>query len=466
MRVVAGIASAGVLAVTVAAGSVTLAANHFEGNITTIDISDQVGERAIDYGDLSHGSVSILVMGSDSREGKGNTGYGKFEGARSDTTMLLHLYPDRKSAVVLSIPRDTVTQLPSCKSSTSGATLAPVTDRFNASFSRGGPGCTVKSVEKLTGITVDHFVVVDFNGFKRTVNALGGVPVCLTRPVQDRQSGLDLPAGRTVVKGEDALAFMRVRHNIGDGSDISRINRQQLFMSSMVQQVTSSGLITDPLRLYRVLDQVTKSLSTDKALADSKGVVALARSLTGLKAEKITFVTLPWVPNPADPNTVVVDQAKAKPILDALRTDKPWPAAPTKGADGKRLTVAPSSITVDVHNATGAEGQASAAARGLSANGFHVGITDARSPSVKRTTIRYAPDQLEAARTLQAAVRHSVLKESATQGSHLDLTLGTSYTGVRTIKVSQPKSSTGSSGSTSPGTGGTAITADQDICTG
>ena len=240
LRVIAGVASAGALALTVAAGSATVAVGHLEDNVTRIDISEQVGERPVDYGDLSEGPVTFLLMGSDQRTGKGNKGYGNFEGARSDTTMLLHVYPDRESAVVVSIPRDTIVDLPSCKDA-DGQVLPATRDRFNAAFDRGGPGCTVKTVEAMTGMTVDHFVVLDFNGFKKTIDALGGVEVCLTRPLQDSKSGVDLPAGRTRVSGEEALSFVRVRHNIGDGSDISRINRQQIFLSSLIQEVTGSG---------------------------------------------------------------------------------------------------------------------------------------------------------------------------------------------------------------------------------
>ena len=285
-------ASAGALALTVAAGSATVAVGQLEDNVTRIDISEQVGERPVDYGDLSEGPVTFLLMGSDQRTGKGNKGYGNFEGARSDTTMLLHIYPDRESAVVVSIPRDTIVDLPSCKNA-DGRVLPATRDRFNAAFDRGGPGCTVKTVEAMTGLTVDHFVVLDFNGFKKTIDALGGVEVCLTRPLQDSKSGVDLPAGRTRVSGEEALSFVRVRHNIGDGSDISRINRQQIFLSSLIQEVTGSGLLTDPLRVWRVLSESSKSIATDKALADSDGLLALAASVSGLRPKDISFVTLP-----------------------------------------------------------------------------------------------------------------------------------------------------------------------------
>ncbi len=454
----AGIASAGALAVTVAAGSATVAVGQLEENVTRIDISDQVGERPVDYGDLSEGPVTFLLMGSDQRTGKGNKGYGNFEGARSDTTMLLHVYPDRESALVVSIPRDTIVDLPSCKDG-DGAVLPPARDRFNAAFDRGGPGCTVKTVEAMTGLTVDHFVVLDFNGFKKTIDALGGVEVCLTRPLRDEKSGVDLPAGRTRVSGEDALGFVRVRHNIGDGSDISRINRQQIFLSSLIQEVTGSGLLTDPLRVWRVLNESSKAIATDKALADADGLIALAASVAGLRPKDVSFVTLPWLPN-ADGATIVTDQPKADQIWAAIADNKPWPPPPTKGADGKKLTEAPAEIIVDVHNATGVEGQGSSAAQDLGAQGFRIGVIDAREKVSARTVIRHSPDQLEAARTLQAAVPGSVLREDPNRGQRLDLALGESYTGVQDVRVKASKTGSGVGGN-EPST-----TAAQDICTG
>ncbi len=458
LRALAGLASAGALVLTVAAGSATVAVGKLQDNVTTIDISDQVGERPVSYGDLSGGPVTFLLMGSDQRTGKGNKSYGYFEGARSDTTMLLHVYPDRDSAVLVSIPRDTVTLLPACKDS-EGNTLPPVRDRFNVAFDRGGPGCTVKAVEAMTGLPVDHFVVLDFNGFKKTIDALGGVEVCLTRPLQDSRSGIDLPAGRTRVTGEDALAFVRVRHNIGDGSDISRINRQQLFLSSLIQEVTGSGLLTDPRRMWQVLDESSKSIATDPGLADPRGTMALAASLAGLRPDDVTFVTLPWLDS-GDGATIVPDQAKADQLWAALAAEQPWPPPPTKGVDGEKLTVVPSDITVDIHNATGSQGQATRAAEVLSAQGFRIGNLDTQDKVASVTRIRHSPDQREAARTLQAAIPGSVLREDADRGPRLDLTLGKAYSGVEQITVKAPKTGSGVGGNEA------ISTADQDICTG
>ena len=458
LRVFAAVASAGALGLTIVAGSASLAVQSLESNVTQIDISPQVGVRPVDFGNLSEGPVTFLVMGSDARTGEGNKGYGNFEGARSDTTMLVHIYPDRDSAVVVSIPRDTVVDLPACLDA-EGKRLPPERDRFNMAFDRGGPGCTIKTVEAITGLTVDHFVVLDFNGFKRTIDALGGVEVCLTRPLKDAKSGVDLPAGRTRVSGEEALGFVRVRHNIGDGSDISRINRQQLFMSSLIQEVTDTGLLTDPLRIWRVLRESSKSIATDPALADAKGLIALATSISDLRPKDITFVTLPWLPS-GDGATIVTDQPKADAIWAALAAEQPWPPPPTPGADGRKLRVSPGEIRVDVHNATGVEGEGWASAEDLAAQGFGIGVVNDRRKVAATTTIRHTADQRQAARTLQAAIPGSVLELDPQNGATLDLTLGEDYEGVAAIRMKAASSGSGVGG-TQPGT-----TAAQDICTG
>ena len=317
----------------------------------------------------------------------------------------------------------------------------------------------MKTVEAMTGLSVDHFVVLDFNGFKKTIDALGGVEVCLTRPLQDSKSGVDLPAGRTRVSGEDALSFVRVRHNIGDGSDISRINRQQIFLSSLIQEVTGSGLLTDPLRLWRVLSESSKSIATDNGLADSDGLLALAASMSGLRPKDISFVTLPWLPN-ADGATIVTDQPKADAIWAALADEKPWPPPPTKGADGKKLTVVPGEILVDVHNASGVDGQGSRAAQDLAAQGFGIGVVNAREKvassdhhPTRPGPARGGPDPAGRRAGIGAA-------RGPRAGSRLDLTLGGTYDGVDTVRVKAATTGSGVGGN-QPST-----TAAQDICHG
>jgi hypothetical protein len=295
-------------------------------------------------------------------------------------------------------------------------------------------------------------VVLDFNGFKRTIDALGGVEVCLTHPVKDDKSQVDLPAGRTRVTGEQALGFVRVRHNIGDGSDIGRISRQQVFLSSLIQEVADKGLLANPVRMWRVLQESSKSIATDPALADARAILALSASIRHLRPDRITFVTMPWLPN-SDGATIRPDRARAGAIWRAIARNHPWPPKATKGVDGKRLKVPPARIVVDVHNATGIDGRGSRAAEDLAATGFAVGRIDAREVA-SRTRIRYSADQEQAARTLQAAVPGSVLREVAGSG-RVDLTLGRDYDGIDAIDV--PTKRRGAGGVT---------TAAQDICTG
>ena len=420
-----------------------------------------MGERPVDYGDLSEGPVTFLLMGSDQRTGKGNKGYGNFEGARSDTTMLLHIYPDRESAVVVSIPRDTIVDLPSCKDA-DDRVLPATRDRFNAAFDRGGPGCTLKTVEAMTGLTVDHFVVLDFNGFKKTIDALGGVEVCLTRPLQDSKSGVDLPAGRTRVSGEDALSFVRVRHNIGDGSDISRINRQQIFLSSLIQEVTGSGLLTDPLRVWRVLQRVVE-VDRDGHRRWPTPTASWRWRPACRDCDRRTSRSspCPWLPN-ADGATIVADQPKADAIWAALADEKPWPPPPDQGRGRREAHRDPRpdpAWTSTTRPASRA--RAPGPPSDLAAQGFGIGVINAREKVSSATTIRHAPDQLEAARTLQAAVPGSVLREDPEPGfapgpdPRRDLRRGRRRSGSR-----RPKTGSGVGGN-QPST-----TAAQDICTG
>ena len=300
-RVLAGIASTLVLVATGAAAAGAVLYQRLDGNISTLDTTDQLGERPITPVG-STDPVNILVMGSDSRTGKGNNKkYGNatnagIEGQRSDTTILFHVSGDRTRAIGMSIPRDSLVTLPMCKNKL-GEMQGGYTGRFNEAFDIGGPGCTIKAVEQLTGIYVDHFVVVDFNGFKKMVDAVGGVEVCLKEPVNDYHSRLSLPAGKQKISGEDALAFVRARESLGDGSDIQRIQRQQDFISSMIRQVTSAGTMTNPIKLFNLLDAGTKSLTTDKGLSSLRDIQGLAETMVDLRPSDVTFVTVPFVYN-------------------------------------------------------------------------------------------------------------------------------------------------------------------------
>lgn len=323
---------------------------RLSGNIAVIDTGDALRpatapiERA-----QPKTAITIALLGSDTRDGQGR-GFGTAEGARSDTTMVLHVNAERTAAAVLSIPRDLWVDIPACRQA-DGSWSEPQTTRFNAAFTVGGPACTVRTLTELLGMSIQHVAVVDFRGFKTIIDALGGVEICLSEPANDPKSKLKLPAGRQWVTGDDALAFVRARKTLGNGSDIGRIDRQKMFLASIARTAESTGLITDPVRLFKVLDAATKALSTDRELASVTALGNLARDMAKVGAGNIQFLTIPWLPRPEDGgNTVIVDEDQAAPILQALRASalpivKPTtaPAAPTstpspQPPDGSRAT--------------------------------------------------------------------------------------------------------------------------------
>ncbi|MEY9895510.1 LCP family protein required for cell wall assembly [Catenulispora sp. MAP12-49] len=324
-------ASLAVLAVAGTTGLWTLY-NRLNDNIRTVDIhaggppdpADTMKHSPGSPSSSSPGSMNVLLIGSDDRDGS-NAQYGDANsGARSDTTMLLHVAADRKSATVASIPRDSMVQTPACTES-DGAQSQPQFGMFNAAFSIGGPACTVKTVESISGLTVDHVLVVDFTGFKKIIDAIGGVPVHLDQPVNDPDSHLNLPAGTTVVDGEQALAFVRARHNLGDGSDIGRMSRQQQFLNSALQTLADNGTLDDPAKLYKVLDAATKALTTDPALGSLPALADFASDLKEVPRQQITYLTVPWQWYQPDPNRVQLAPL-AQELFTAMRQDTPVPA--------------------------------------------------------------------------------------------------------------------------------------------
>ena len=283
----------------------------------------------------------------------------------------MHISGDRKSAIGVSIPRDTTITLPTCKKD--GKKVGGYSGRFNQAIELGGPGCTIKAVEEMSGLDINNFMLVDFRGFKRIVDAIGGVEICLKEPVDDPLSGLKLDAGKHVVEGEEALAFVRARKTLGDGSDTSRIRRQQAFISSLMRKVLSSGTLLNPASLLGVLDAATESLTADPQMADINNLKDLALSLKDLKPGNVTFTTLPWTPN-GDNATVSVNAEKAKPIWDAMKNDTAWPPKGGTGEDTVLLKTAPENIRVNVLNGTptpgtGQDGREAAAQAGVHRRG-------------------------------------------------------------------------------------------------
>ncbi|MFF7609424.1 LCP family protein [Streptomyces parvulus] len=291
---------------------------------------------------LVRGAQNVLLIGSDSRAGDGNARYGRDSGTeRSDTTILLHLAAGRDRATAVSLPRDLMVDVPGCRGR-DGSRTEPVFAQFNYAFAAGGSACSIRTVEKLTGIRVDHHVVVDFQGFKKMVDALDGVEVCLREPVDDKDAGLRLPAGRVTLDGEQALGYVRARKSLGDGSDTDRMDRQQRFLGALVNKVQSNGVLLNPVKLYPVLDAATSSLTTDPNLASLRGLYDLVRGLRDVPTERVQFLTVPREAYSGDPNRDQLVQPDAGRLFARLRTDEAVTiAAPARGVPGDADSPAP-----------------------------------------------------------------------------------------------------------------------------
>jgi LCP family protein required for cell wall assembly len=458
-RVALAVGSALTLVATVLSGAGWLTLTKLTSNIATIDVTNDLGSarptKVASTTPETYEPLNILIMGTDTRTGQGS-GFGSAADTssgtgHSDTVILLHVSGDRTWSLGVSLPRDSWVTRPECGANSSGRTI---TGKFNTAFAVGGPGCTIKAVEALTNVRIDHFVVVDFSGFKAVVDSLGGVPICLVHPINDIKSHFNMTAGTHVLNGDQALAFARLRHNIGDGSDTSRIDRQQVFMSSVVRTATSAGVLTDPLKLYDVLDSVTKSLTVDKALGSVDALKSLALSLQGLSPSAIKFMTVPWVPR-GDGENVVWEASKADKIWQAFRDDTPYPAKTSTPSGQKPLTVAPNQIRVKVLNGSGVSGRARKVADELAKMGFVItGVGSAPTSHVAVTTVSADPSRSEAARTLAYAARTSSVSTAAS-GRTLVLVIGTDWAGVRAVTVP-----------TSSGTSTPVKSADQATCVG
>ena len=424
--------SVGVTAVVVAA-SLTgyLAYRNVLGNITRVNVSGLLGKRPPQLA----AAMNILIIGSDTRAGsKGQYGNLKdIQGARSDTMLLLHILPNQQGGVVLSFPRDSMVPVLSCRPDgvgDPGQQAQPGnTEMLNATFAYGGAPCLWKTLEQLTGIYIDHFVQIDFNGFKSVINDLGGVNVCLPEAIRDPASGLDLPAGEHHVNGTQALAFVRERH-IGQGSDLQRIQRQQYFMASVLQEVKSENLLANPPRLYKLATDVSKSLTTDSGFTVST-MLTIAESMKGLSAKKVQFVQVPVVPDPANNNRVIWEQPQANQLFSEIAHDQSVKKKP--GKKPATPAVSPSQVQVDVLNGTGTAGLAARTASGLTQRHFTVvGTGNARTPSAA-TIIQYGtPADAAKARTLQQEVPGARVEQvPGIAAGTVDLILGSGFTGLK-----------------------------------
>ncbi|MFF1296009.1 MULTISPECIES: LCP family protein [unclassified Streptomyces] len=301
------------------------------GNIKSVDIDQALGTDRPTK--VDNGSENILVLGSDTRSGSNKKlGGGADDGsARSDTAMIVHVYEGHKKASVVSIPRDTLVDRPECTDAEGTEHDAATDVMFNSAYSTGGASCAVKTVESLTDIRMDHYLEVDFSGFQKLIDELGGVEVTTTKNITDPDSHLDLKAGTHTLTGKQALGLVRTRHGVGDGSDLGRIQLQQAFIKALINQIKTVDLFDSPKKLYNLADTATDAVTTDTGLGSVNKLMSFANGLKGISSKNMTMVTMPVQYDPQDGNRVLVDEDKAKLVWKALENDRAIPKSATKG---------------------------------------------------------------------------------------------------------------------------------------
>jgi LCP family protein required for cell wall assembly len=402
----------GVTAFVVVAAAVGayLVYQHFDSNLNTVDVAG-----AGTGGFKKDQAVNLLVIGTDKRSGEGNESYGdKNSVGHADTTILFHVSKDRTNATALSIPRDLITTIPTCKTKTSEGTKdIPGTrkTRFNESLGQFGrdPGCTMRTVKELTGVTVDHFMMADFNAVKTMTTAVGGVEVCLAKDIKDKDSKLNLTAGKHVVKGEQALAFVRTRHSVGFGGDLSRIEIQQQFLSSLIRKMKSSDTLSSPSKMWDLAEAATKALTVDDGIGKISRLRDLGMELSKVDPKNITFATVPVVDN-TDGATVLLNEAKAKPLFSMIQNDTSLTEVKQQQQDAKNkqqgllkgTRAAASEVRVAVFNGSDTQGAALTTLTWLqNEQGVLKSSNEGNAPSkLPKTTLTYAPNQADQARKL------------------------------------------------------------------
>ena len=289
------------------------------------------------------GPLNLLLVGSDTRQGTGNSQFGNITSNLADVIILLHISGDRKSAVGLSFPRDLLVPWPACPSTTGGpGYYAQSLGQINATISNGGPGCTLLTVEALTGLDIPYLAMVDFNGVIELSNAVGGVQVCVAEDIDDPYTNLQLSAGLHTLQGVQALQFLRTRHGVGDGSDLSRISNQQVYLTSLVRKLKSKDILNNPVALYSLAQTAARNMKISDTLADPARMVGVADALKAIPMKQITFLQLPSVAGLPAPNQgrVMPDYEKAQILFDLLKQDQPLVLGEVKNT-GSGSVVAP-----------------------------------------------------------------------------------------------------------------------------
>ncbi|WP_455569708.1 LCP family protein [Streptomyces triculaminicus] len=453
------------------AGGIGHAVVHgIEGNIGRVDPFEGLSNRP-----GSGRGMNVLLVGTDGRDKITKRDRDRYHlgGAPchcTDTMMLVHLSADRDRATVVGLPRDTYTEIPEHPDGT-GRTRPAHPLKLNAAYAEGGPSLTVRSVERLTGVHVDHYMEVDFSSFMETVDAVGGVQVCTVRPLRDAYTGLNLPAGTSTLDGGKALQYVRSRHLDG-AADLGRMQRQQRFLASLIHKVADGGVLLNPVKFQEVSSAVVGSVRADRGFG-SDDLVELGRALRNLTPASAEFTSVPIAtanfPVPGLGSTVKWDEPAAGKLFQALREDRPVntaPRAPHRAQDAKppggpgprarTVDVAPEQVKVQVLNGSGRDGLARSTDLALRATGFVTTGSPVDAPRVVRhTVITYDPRWDRSVRSVAAALPNAELRPVPGQGPVMKVILGKDFTEVLPVRAETPPQGAG---------GIPVVTGDQVVC--
>ncbi|GAA2158362.1 LCP family protein [Kitasatospora kazusensis] len=456
-------------------GAAYLYYQHLNGNIQagTNNLSDAHGVKTAPNA-AGQTPLNILMIGTDSRGSAANVALGGDSAdsnrpGLADVQMLLHISADRSNASMVSIPRDVMIDMPACHSE-DGKQNYPAQKyvQINEALARGGPGCVVGAWIGLTGLEIDHYMMVDFAGVVSMADAIGGVPVCVNMNMYDRQvpgvggTGLKLPKGTTSIKGEQALQWLRTRD--AWGSDIGRTEAQHMYLSSMMRQLKNSGSLTDPGRLMSLAEAATKALSVDKPIADLTKLYDLGNDLKAVPTDRTTTLTVPVIEDPKNPKArLLLDKPQTDPIWKMLLADTPLDGKAGKG--GASSSVSPSAsagataaapirelakeeVAVTVQNGTTTPNRAADVKNALIDAGFTRAVTlPGNGTSATDTVLTYGSAELAQAQAVAAALGlpSSALKESGSSRT-LALVIGADWSSGTTYPASGSAGSSASPG--------------------
>ncbi|WP_349498163.1 LCP family protein [Streptomyces lavendulae] len=397
-----------------------------------------------------HG-VNFLLVGTDGREKitpeeKREYRLGGAPCHCTDTVMLVHLSADRERASVISLPRDSYAEVPAHQDLVTGKAHKAHPVKLNAAYAEGGPNLTVRTVENMTRVKIDHYLEVDFTSFMKTVDAMGGVEICTAKAMHDTYTGLDLLPGTHRLTGGQALQYVRSRH-VDGASDLGRMQRQQRFVAALIKQATGGGVLLNPVKFKEVSSTLLGSVRADRGFG-SEQMLALGQAMRGFTPSSSEFASVPV----GDPSfqvkgigsTVKWDEPKAAKLFEALRQDRPLaPARPGQAPHGPApvpVDVPPKQIRVQVENGTRIDGLGGRVDAALRATGFDTTQAPATGASreVRRTVIVYDPRWDRSARTVSTALPGSELRAVAGQGRSVLVIAGADFKKVVPVRAEDP----------------------------